>query len=176
MVSSAVKGFALYWTVLGLYCHWKRSSLRRRGREKVYITNLSSSKLTFYSTRHRDLHQVRWSDVTDLWHWSRRRCQSQKCGGRSRKKVQKTIVRVYLSATRRCLLRRQVLVNLVPKCRPDSSVLNLMQICILPKQVNIRTRWKFSLRRRHPHLMIPLSRCCLFQCSKIILNSACIMQ
>ena len=43
-----------------------------------------------------------------------------------------------------------------------------MQICIFPKQVNIRTRWKFSSRRRHPHWMLPLSRCCLFQCSKII--------
>ena len=38
MVSSAVKGFVLFWTILGLYCHWKRRSLRRRGQEKVSTT------------------------------------------------------------------------------------------------------------------------------------------
>ena len=31
------KGFVLFWTMLGLYYHWKRSSLRRRGQEKVSI-------------------------------------------------------------------------------------------------------------------------------------------
>ena len=136
---------------------------------------LSSSKSTFYSARHRDLYQVRWSDDSDLWHRSRWQCQSPKCGGRSGKKVSKTIVRVCLSTACRCLLRRQVLVNLVPKFRPDSSAFNLMKICI-PKQVIIRIRWKFSLRRRHPHWTILLSRCCLFQCRKIILKSAFNMQ
>ena len=37
-VSSAVKGFVLFWTRLGLCYHWKRHSLRRRGQEKVSIT------------------------------------------------------------------------------------------------------------------------------------------
>ena len=56
-INSAVKGFVLFWIMLGLYCHWNRSSLRRRGLEKVSIAHLSSSQLTFfYSTRHRDLH------------------------------------------------------------------------------------------------------------------------
>ena len=112
IVSSAVKGFASFWTTLGLYCHWKQNSLRRRGLEKVSITRLSSSKITFYSTCHRDFYQIRWSDDPDLWHWSRRQSQSQICGGSSRKKVQKTIVRVYLPTSCRYLLRRQVLVNL----------------------------------------------------------------
>jgi hypothetical protein len=35
-----VKGFVLFWTKLGLYFHWKPSSLRRRGQEKV-STSLS---------------------------------------------------------------------------------------------------------------------------------------
>ena len=46
MVSSVMKGFASFWTNLGLYCHWKKNSLKRRGLEKVCITQLSSSKLT----------------------------------------------------------------------------------------------------------------------------------
>jgi len=37
-VRSAVKGFVLFWTMIGLYFHWKRSSLRRRGQGKVSIT------------------------------------------------------------------------------------------------------------------------------------------
>ena len=119
--------------------------------------HLSNPGLTFYSTRHRDIYQVRWSDDSDLWHRSRRRCQSPKCGGTTRKQVQKTIVRVWISTTCRCVLRRQVLVNSVPKCRADDSMFNPIQICILPKQVNIRTRWKSSSKRRHPLLMIPLS-------------------
>ena len=76
----------------------------------------SNSKLTFYSTCHRDLYQIRWSNDSDLWHGSRWYCQSPKCGGRSRKEVQKTIIWIYLSTTCRCLLRRQVLVSIVPKC------------------------------------------------------------
>ena len=48
-----------------------------------------------------------------------------------------------------------------------------LQPCILRIQVNIKTRLKHSLRRRHPPWMIPLWRCCLFQCSKIILSPAC---
>ena len=35
IVSSAVEGFALFWTMLGLYCHWKRPSLRQRELRKV---------------------------------------------------------------------------------------------------------------------------------------------
>ena len=146
------------------------------GRKRFLLPHLSSPRLTFYSTSHCDLYQVWWSDDSDLWHRSRWQCQSSKCGGTSGKEVQKTIVRVYLSTACRCLLRRQVLVNLVPKCRLDGSTFISMQTCIFPKQVNIRTRWKFSSRRRHPHLMIPLSRYCLFQCSKIILSSAFNMQ
>ena len=65
-----------------------------------------NSHLTMYSTCHRDLHQIRWSDDSDLWHGSRWRCQSSKCGGTSGKKVQKAIVRVCFSASCRCLLRR----------------------------------------------------------------------
>ena len=38
MVSPAAKGFVLFWTMLGLYCHWKRSSLKLRGQEKVSST------------------------------------------------------------------------------------------------------------------------------------------
>ena len=38
MITSAVKGFVLFWTMLGLYCHWKWSSLRWRGQEKVSLT------------------------------------------------------------------------------------------------------------------------------------------
>ena len=37
MISSVVKGFVSFWTVLGLYCHWKRPSLRQRELEKVSI-------------------------------------------------------------------------------------------------------------------------------------------
>ena len=60
----------------------------------------------------------------------------------------------------------------VPKCSPaQRSIINRMQLCIDPKLI-IRTRWKFLSKRRHPHLIILLSRCCLFQYSKIILNSA----
>ena len=86
------------------------------GRKRFLSPHLSSSssKSTFYSTRNRDLYQVRWFDDSDLWHISRWRCQSPKCGGTSGKEVQKTFVRVYFSAACRCLLRRQVLVNLVP--------------------------------------------------------------
>ena len=58
------------------------------------------------------------------------------------------------------------------QCRPDGSTFKSTQICTFSKQVNIRTRWKFSSKRRHPHLMILLLRYCLFQCSKIILRSA----
>ena len=114
------------------------------------------------------------SDDSDLWHRSTWQCQPPKFGERSSKQVQKTIVLVYLStARRRRLLQRQVLINLVSKYRLLCSIFNSIQICILE---NIETRWKFSLRGRHPHLMIPLSRCCLFQSSKIISNSASNMQ
>ena len=71
-------------------------------------------KLTFYSARHPYLYQVRWSDDSDIWHWWRWRCQSPKCGGTGGKEVQKTIVRICLSTTCRCLLWRQVPVNLLP--------------------------------------------------------------
>ena len=56
------------------------------------------------------------------------------------------------------------------------STFNPLQVCILRKLVNIKTRWKFSLRGQHPPLMMPLSRCCLFQYSKIILISVLNMQ
>ena len=42
-----------------------------RAGKGFYPPQLSSSILTFYSTRHRDLYQVRWSDDSDLWHGSR---------------------------------------------------------------------------------------------------------
>ena len=45
MVSSVVKGFVLFWTMLGLYYHWKQSSLRRRGREKVSISPYFKSQI-----------------------------------------------------------------------------------------------------------------------------------
>ena len=35
IVSSAAKGFALFRTMLSLYCHWKQRYLRPRGQEKV---------------------------------------------------------------------------------------------------------------------------------------------
>ena len=92
------------------------------GRKRFLSTHFSNSKLTFYSTRHRDIYQIRWFNDSNLWHQSRWRWQSSKCGGTSGKKVQKTIVRVYLSTACRCLLRRQVQVNFVPKFRPYSSV------------------------------------------------------
>ena len=38
MINSAVKGFVLFWTMLGLYYRWKRCSLIRRGQEKVSFT------------------------------------------------------------------------------------------------------------------------------------------
>ena len=82
-------------------------------------------KLTFYSTRRRDLYQIRWSDDSDLWHWSRRRCQSPKCGGTSGTELQKTIVRVCLSTKCWCLLRRQVLVDSVPKWWTSGSMFNV---------------------------------------------------
>ena len=142
------------------------------GRKRFLSPHLAISKLTFYSTCHRDLYQVQWSDDSHLWHQWGWRCQSPKCGRTSGKEVQKTIVRVYLSTACRCLLRRQV-VNLVPECGSDGSTFNPMQICI---QVNTRTGWKFSWRRRHPRLIILPSRCCLLQCSIIILSSAFNMQ
>ena len=45
MVDSAIKGFVLFWTMLDLYCHWKRSSLRRRGQDKVSIAPSINSQL-----------------------------------------------------------------------------------------------------------------------------------
>ena len=122
MVSSAVKGFVLFWTVLGLYCHWKWSFLRRREQEKIFFITPHFSSLrfvTFRSTRHRDIYQVRWSDDSDLWYWSRWRGQSPKRGGTSGnlKEVQKTTVQVVCLSTTacRCLLQRQVLVH--PLCQ-----------------------------------------------------------
>ena len=90
------------------------------------IIQVRIPNLTFYSTCHRDLHQIRWSNDSDLWHRSRWRCQSSTRRGTSRKKVQKTIVRVCLSTACRRLLRRQVLVNLVPRHRPYGSMSNPM--------------------------------------------------
>ena len=87
----------------------------RAGKGLISATPPSKPRLTFYSTRHRDLYQVRWSDYSDLWYQRRWRCQSPKCGGASRKQVQKPIVRVWISTMCRCLLWRQVLVNLLSK-------------------------------------------------------------
>ena len=129
MVNSAAKGSALFLTMLGLYYHWNRPSLSRREQEKVSIPpsfKLSSPRLTLYSTCNCNLHQIRWSDDSDLWHLSRWRGQSSKCGGTSGKKVQKTIVRVYLSTTCRCLLRRQVLDPLAPRHGLYGSAFNPM--------------------------------------------------
>ena len=41
IVNSLVKGFVSFWTMLGLYCHWKWSSSRRREREEVSSIPLS---------------------------------------------------------------------------------------------------------------------------------------
>ena len=82
------------------------------------------ARLTFSSTCHSDLYQIRWFDESDLRHWWRWRGQSSKCGGTSRNKLQKTIVRVSLSTACTCLLRRQVLINLAPKRRPYGSMFN----------------------------------------------------
>ena len=38
MVCSVVKGSVLFWTMLGLYCHWKRSFLRQLEQEMVFIS------------------------------------------------------------------------------------------------------------------------------------------
>ena len=38
MVSSVVKGFFWFWTMLGLYCRWNWPSLTQRGQAKVSIT------------------------------------------------------------------------------------------------------------------------------------------
>ena len=76
------------------------------------------TQLTFYSTRHCDLHKIRWSDDSGLWHWSRWWYQSSNCEGTTGEEFQKTIVRVCLSTACRCLLRRQVLVNLAPMYIP----------------------------------------------------------
>ena len=84
------------------------------------------TRLIFPSTCDRNLYQIRWSDDSDLWHWERWWCQSSKRRGRSGKKVQKTVVRVCLSTMCRCLLRRQVVVNIVLEYRPYSSTFNLM--------------------------------------------------
>ena len=80
----------------------------------------------FSSTCHCDIYKIWWSDDSDLWRWKRWRCQSSKCGGSSRKKVQKTIIPVCLSTASGCLLRRQVVVNIVLKCRQYSSMFNPM--------------------------------------------------
>ena len=45
MVSFAVKGFVWFWTKGGLYYHWKRHSLRRRGHRKVSIILFFKSKI-----------------------------------------------------------------------------------------------------------------------------------
>ena len=65
------------------------------GRKRFLSPLLSSLRLTFYSTCHRNLYQIRWSDDSDLWHWSRWWGQSPKCRGRSGKEVQKTIIYGY---------------------------------------------------------------------------------
>ena len=39
MVNCGVEGFVSFWTVLGLFYHWKWSSLRRQGQEKVSTTS-----------------------------------------------------------------------------------------------------------------------------------------
>ena len=100
-----------------------------RGRKRFSFPTsfkLSSRRSTFYSTCHRDLHQIRWSDDTDLWHRSRWRGQSSNCGGTSGEKVQKPIIRVYLSTTCRCLLWRQAMFNLAPRHRSYGSMFNPM--------------------------------------------------
>ena len=140
------------------------------GRKRFLSPHFSNSKLTFYSTHHRDIYQIRWFDDSNLWHRSRWRWQSSKCGGTSGKKVQKTIVRVYLSTACRCLLRRQVQVNLCQSLDHINPMTDLHS-----ETGKHQTRWKFSSRGRHPHWMIPLSRC-LFRCSEIILSSVFNMQ
>ena len=93
-----------------------------RAGKGIYLRcHRTSSRLTLYSTRYCNLHQVRWSYDSDLRHGSGWRWKSPNCGGRSGKEVQKAIERVCLPPACRCLLRRQVLVNLAPKCRLESS-------------------------------------------------------
>ena len=111
MISFAVKGFVLFWTVLGLYCHWKQCSLRWQGQEK----------LTFYSTCHCDLYQIRWSD-DDV--------DRQNAEEEVEKEFWKPLYgyafppRVDVCFEGKCWL---IL------CRLDGSTFNLMQVCILLK-------------------------------------------
>ena len=129
-----------WWSVLRwkvLFCsEWRSASIPTRinvlwegeGWERFLSCHLSGfhSRLTFSSARDRDIYQIRWSAVSDLWHRWRWRCQSSKCKGTSGRKVPKTIVQVSLSTTCRCLLWRQVVVNIVLKCRLYSSIINPM--------------------------------------------------
>ena len=59
----------------------------RAGKGFYYPVFQVNPRLTFYSTRNCDLYQVRWSDDSDLWHQSKWRCQSSKCGGTTGKEV-----------------------------------------------------------------------------------------
>ena len=64
MVSSAVIGFVLFWIMLALYCHWKRSSLRRRGQEKV--STALSLKYTINSLQYLSLRSLPSSMIWSL--------------------------------------------------------------------------------------------------------------
>ena len=92
------------------------------------------------------------------------------------KEIQKTIVRVCLSITCGCLLRRQVLVKLVPKCRPDGSTFNSMQNLHTPETGKHQDQVKVLIERTASSLDDNALRCCLFQYSKIILSSVFNMQ
>ena len=88
MVNSAVKV---------LFCSEQCSAATPTGNEvfwdgegrKWFLLShfFKSAGLTFYSTRHRDLYQVRWSDDSNLWHQWRWRCQSPKRRGTSGEEI-----------------------------------------------------------------------------------------
>ena len=162
--------------MLDLYCHWKRPSLSQRGLEMVCIFHHSRSKCNIFTvpviaifTKFDDLMtQIYNIDLDD--DVNRQNAEEQ-----VEKKFRKPLYeftfppRADVCFEGKCYIISHQCVDHMAH-RPT-----LWQICIA-KQVIIRTRWKFSSRRRHPRLMIPLSRCCLFQCSKIILISVFDMQ
>ena len=168
-MSSTVKGFVLLWTMVDLYFQWKRISLRWEWRGKVSI--ISSFKLSLIDislvpvivifTKFDDLMTLIY-DIDEDDNVNRRNAEEE---------VERNFRKpLYGYAFPPCAdvcfegkwWRQSV--DHIAQC------LTLWQICI-SKQVIIRTKWKFSSRRQHPHLMMSLSRCCLFQCSKTVLIS-----
>ena len=153
----------------GLCCHWKRRSLRRRGQEKVSIGPIFQvSQIKHFTvpviavfTKFDDLMtQIYDIDLDD--DVNRRNAEEQ-----VEKKFRKSLYGYSFPPRADVCFEGKCWLNLV--CRRVDWMAQrstIMQVCILPNQVIIRTRWKFSSRRRRPLLMIPISRRCLFQRSK----------